>query len=96
MRRLGASLLPADTSRHYTERLIADLVILVEHEEIRRSPFSLECLFAVLDGPLELLCSYQDFAKDGIDASLATVKTCCFDDCVLVVEEESVGLVQDV
>jgi hypothetical protein len=48
----------------------------------------------MLNSPLELLSSDQDFAKDGIDTSLATVKTCCSDNCVLVVEEESTGLVQ--
>jgi hypothetical protein len=96
VRRLGASSLPADTGRHYTKRLIADLVLLVEHEKIRRSPFSLESPLAVLNSPFKVFSSDQDFAKYGIDASLATVKTRCFDDCVLVVEEESIGLVQDV
>jgi hypothetical protein len=47
-------LLPADTSRHYTKWLVADFVLLVEHEKIGGSPFSLECLLAMLNSPLQL------------------------------------------
>ena len=85
---VGRSLLPANTSRHYTKRLVADLVLLVEHQEVGRSFLSLERLFTMLDGPLELLGSNQDLAKDGIDAGLATVEARCSNNCVLVVEEE--------
>ena len=82
--------LPADASGHNTKRLIADLILLVEHQEICWSSLSLEGLLAMLDSPLELLCSDQDFAKDSIDSSLATVKARCSNNCVLVIEKEPV------
>ena len=72
--------LPADASRHNTKRLVADLILLVEHQEIGWSPLSLECLLAMLNSPLELLSSDQDFAEDGIDSGLATVEARCSDD----------------
>jgi hypothetical protein len=84
----GVDSLPADASRHNTERLVADLVLLVEHEEIRWSSLSLKRLLAVLDSPLELFGGDQDFPEYGIDSSLATVKARCSNDCVLVVEQE--------
>jgi hypothetical protein len=40
----------------------------------------------MLNSPLELLSSDQDFAKDSIDSSLATVKARRSNNCVLVVE----------
>jgi len=86
--------LPTDASRHNTKWLVADLILLVEHQEIGWSPLSLECLLAMLDSPLELLSSDQDFAEDGIDSGLATVEARCSDDRVLVVEQEPDTLVQ--
>ena len=69
--------LPADASRNDTKRLVADLVFLVEHQEIGWSSLSLERLLAMLNSPLELLSSNQDLAENGIDSGLATVEACC-------------------
>jgi hypothetical protein len=84
----GVVSLPADASRYDTKRLVADLVLLVEHQKVGWSSLSLESLFAMLDSPLELLSSNQDLAENGIDSGLATVEACCSNNCVLVVEQE--------
>jgi len=78
--------LPADASGHHTKRLIANLILLVEHQEICWSSLSLEGLLAMLNSPLELLSSDQNLAEDSIDSGLATVKARCSNNCVLVVE----------
>lgn len=80
--------LPTDASGHNSKRLIADLILLVEHQEICRSSLSLEGVLAMLNSPLELLSSDQDFAEDSIDSSLATVKARCANNRVLVVEQK--------
>jgi hypothetical protein len=81
-------LLPADTSRYNTKRLVADLIFLVKHQEIGWPSLSLESILAMLDGPLELLGSDQDLAENGIDSSLATVQARCSNDGVLVVKQK--------
>lgn len=80
--------LPTDASRNDTKGLVTNFVLLVEHQEISRPSFGLEGVFAMLNSPLELLSSNQDFAEDSINSGLATVKARCLDNCVLVVEQE--------
>lgn len=80
--------LPADASRYNTKRLVADLVLLVEHQEIGWPSLSFESILAMLNSPLELLSSNQYLAENGIDSGLATVEACCSNNCVLVVEQE--------
>jgi len=48
----------------------------------------------MLNSPLELFSSDQDFAEDGIDSGLTTIEARCSDDRVLVVEQEPATLVQ--
>ena len=80
--------LPADASRYNTKWLIADLVLLVELQEVGWPSLGLESILAMLDSPLELLSSNQDLTEDGIDSGLATVEARCSNNCVLVVEQE--------
>ena len=65
--------LPADASRYNTKRLIADLVLLVEHQEVGWPFLGLESILAMLDSPLELLGSHQDLTEDCVDSGLATI-----------------------
>lgn len=81
--------LPAHTCRYHAEWLVADLVLLVEHEKVRRSPIGFQSFLSMFDGPLELLGGDQDFTKDGIHTSLATIQACSSNDGILIAQQKS-------
>lgn len=80
--------LPADASSNNTQRLVADFVLLIEHEPVGGPQFGRESTFSVVDGPFQLFNRDKDLAEDGIYSSLATVQASNSNDRVLVVKNE--------
>lgn len=93
MSKCQAAILPADTGSDDAQRLVLNTILLVEHQEIGRSSTRRQRFLSVVDGPLQLLNSDEDLAKQGIDSRFTAVKASDAYNVILVVEDESVAAV---
>lgn len=82
-------LLPAHARSHHTQRFIPDLVLLVHHEQIRRTRTRQQCLLAVINRPLEFLGRNQNLSEAGINFGLPRVEAGDRGNVVLVNENPS-------
>ena len=78
---------PADEGGDDAEGLVAHLVALVGHEEVRGAAAGAERRLAVLDSPLQLLGRDEDLAELGVEQGLAGVEGANTADLVLVGED---------
>lgn len=72
----NTDILPAHASSYDSQRLPSDLVVLVHHQEIRRSLLRSQCLLSMLYRPFQLFHSDQDLSERSVDFCLPRVEAC--------------------
>lgn len=84
-----AGVIPGDESGDNAEGLVANRDVLIAHERPRGGAlFGGESGFAMLQNPLDLFGSDQNFTEGGVDLGFAGVETADSSDSVLVREDE--------
>lgn len=86
-------LLPAYAGRDNSQWLPSNLILLVHHDKVCRTRLRTQCLFSVVNCPLEFLGRDKDLSKQSIYTSLARIQTRCRCNIVLVAQYKATKLV---